>query len=157
VPIATATLPFITATVTSLICIFIDTAYFHSSLNFTLKPQSMPPSLRNLTSFIFNLSVTPLNFVSYNLNSENLAEHGLHPRWLHLFVNLPLVIGLGLVWYGFREGVTSLRSSVLRETKVIIDRKGQRKKIWQRGAALKYTVNVTQCLNKSTCSPTLDL
>ncbi|KAL4071722.1 glycosyltransferase family 22 protein [Scleroderma yunnanense] len=33
-----------------------------------------------------------LNFLKYNSSTENLAEHGLHPRWLHLFVNLPMLV-----------------------------------------------------------------
>lgn len=43
--------------------------------------------------------VTPYNNLLYNLSPENLAEHGLHPRWLHAVVNLPMVVGPGLVFY----------------------------------------------------------
>lgn len=38
--------------------------------------------------------VTPLNFLRYNILSENLAQHGIHPRWLHIVVNLPLLFNL---------------------------------------------------------------
>ncbi|GLH15014.1 GPI mannosyltransferase 4 [Gryllus bimaculatus] len=38
-----------------------------------------------------NFVVTPLNFLRYNSNSQNLAQHGLHPRYLHFLVNLPLL------------------------------------------------------------------
>lgn len=38
-----------------------------------------------------NFVVTPLNFLRYNSNSQNLAKHGLHPRYLHFLVNLPLL------------------------------------------------------------------
>ncbi|XP_050345083.1 GPI mannosyltransferase 4 isoform X1 [Nymphalis io] len=44
-----------------------------------------------------NWVVTPLNFLRYNSDKRNLIEHGLHPRWLHIAVNVPLlfnVIGL---------------------------------------------------------------
>lgn len=44
----------------------------------------------SINSFVF----TPLNFVKYNINSENLAEHGLHPRFLHLLVNIPLLFNV---------------------------------------------------------------
>ncbi|OJA17272.1 hypothetical protein AZE42_03048 [Rhizopogon vesiculosus] len=37
--------------------------------------------------------VTPFNFLKYNFSSHNLVEHGLHPRWLHVFVNLPMLVG----------------------------------------------------------------
>jgi hypothetical protein len=37
--------------------------------------------------------VTPYNSAAYNLLQSNLAKHGLHPRWLHFFVNLPIICG----------------------------------------------------------------
>lgn len=51
---------------------------------------------------LYGVVLTPLNFLKYNLSSSNLAEHGVHPRWLHLIVNLPLIVGPGLVYYGIR-------------------------------------------------------
>lgn len=47
---------------------------------------------------IDNFVVTPLNFLKYNLDTSNLQKHGLHPRWLHLLVNIPLLFNaLGCV------------------------------------------------------------
>ena len=40
--------------------------------------------------------MTPLNLLRYNLQPENLALHGIHPRWLHL-VNINLVVGTPIV------------------------------------------------------------
>uniref|UniRef100_A0A0B7A8S6 Mannosyltransferase n=1 Tax=Arion vulgaris TaxID=1028688 RepID=A0A0B7A8S6_9EUPU len=37
--------------------------------------------------------VTPWNFIKYNSNSNNLAQHGLHPRYTHFLINLPLLLG----------------------------------------------------------------
>ncbi|KAF2768437.1 hypothetical protein EJ03DRAFT_119474 [Teratosphaeria nubilosa] len=37
--------------------------------------------------------VTPYNNLIYNLDSTNLAEHGLHPFWQHFVANLPQLIG----------------------------------------------------------------
>jgi GPI mannosyltransferase 4 len=37
--------------------------------------------------------ITPLNNLLYNVNSDNLAIHGLHPRYQHLLVNLPQLLG----------------------------------------------------------------
>ncbi|KAI5860534.1 GPI mannosyltransferase 4 [Durotheca rogersii] len=37
--------------------------------------------------------VTPLNNLKYNISPANLAQHGLHPRYQHVLVNLPLLIG----------------------------------------------------------------
>lgn len=45
-----------------------------------------------------NWVVTPLNFLRYNSDTKNLTEHGLHPRWLHIAVNVPLLFSvLGII------------------------------------------------------------
>lgn len=41
-----------------------------------------------------NFVVTPLNFLKYNSMTENLADHGLHPRFLHFIVNIPLLFNI---------------------------------------------------------------
>ncbi|CEP00258.1 Mannosyltransferase [Plasmodiophora brassicae] len=38
-------------------------------------------------------TLTILNNLKYNSKTENLAHHGLHPRWTHAVVNLPLLFG----------------------------------------------------------------
>ncbi|XP_056632341.1 GPI mannosyltransferase 4 [Diorhabda sublineata] len=43
-----------------------------------------------MDKFVF----TPLNFLKYNSNLDNLAVHGLHPRFLHVLVNIPLLFNL---------------------------------------------------------------
>ena len=46
---------------------------------------------------IFNIAdttiFTPINNLLYNASPSNLAEHGLHPYYTHLAVNLPLLLG----------------------------------------------------------------
>ena len=39
------------------------------------------------------LQITVLNSFFYNLDSSNLAQHGLHPRYLHFLVNLNILYG----------------------------------------------------------------
>ncbi|KAJ8102621.1 Alg9-like mannosyltransferase family-domain-containing protein [Lipomyces tetrasporus] len=56
---------------TSLVAIYIDTRYYGS-------PTPV---------------LTPLNNFMYNFQPENLAKHGLHPRYTHILVNLPLLLG----------------------------------------------------------------
>lgn len=47
---------------------------------------------------IDNFVVTPLNFVRYNIDPENTAQHGVHPKFLHILVNIPLLYNiLGVV------------------------------------------------------------
>lgn len=45
--------------------------------------------------------VTPLNFIRYNINSNNTGAHGVHPWYLHLFVNVPMLYNiLGIIAIG---------------------------------------------------------
>lgn len=37
--------------------------------------------------------ITPFNFLLYNSDTSNLALHGIHPRWLHSLVNMPMLLG----------------------------------------------------------------
>jgi phosphatidylinositol glycan class Z len=47
-----------------------------------------------LDSWYFGRPVlTPFNFIQYNSDLTNLSSHGIHPRWLHVAVNLPLLFG----------------------------------------------------------------
>jgi phosphatidylinositol glycan class Z len=47
------------------------------------------------------LVICPLNFIIYNSQTSNLARHGLHPRYLHLFNLFLLLNGLALPSYCF--------------------------------------------------------
>lgn len=38
--------------------------------------------------------LTPYNFIKYNMNSDNLAQHGIHPRITHILVNIPLLYNI---------------------------------------------------------------
>lgn len=80
------------AAAASLACVAIDTWYFRRDSS----AEAVSPSL----------VLTPLNLLRYNLASENLKEHGLHPRYLHLLVNWPMLFGVGIVAVG-----TAVRSA----------------------------------------------
>ncbi|WVQ65105.1 uncharacterized protein L199_003277 [Kwoniella botswanensis] len=41
----------------------------------------------------FNPIITPLNNLLYNASTTNLAQHGLHPWYSHLLVNIPQLTG----------------------------------------------------------------
>ena len=43
---------------------------------------------------INNFVVTPLNFIKYNAVTKNLQHHGLHPRFLHFLINIPLLFNI---------------------------------------------------------------
>lgn len=80
------------------IFVFVDSVYFNPQILSTVKSDfENCQSLRRdyitcfkdaITKYII---VTPWNFIAYNTKQDNLAEHGLHPWYLHLLVNLPLL------------------------------------------------------------------
>ncbi|KAI0506790.1 GPI mannosyltransferase 4 [Xylaria bambusicola] len=41
--------------------------------------------------------ITPWNNLQYNISPSNLAQHGVHPWYQHLLVNLPMLIGPAVV------------------------------------------------------------
>ena len=54
--------------------------------------------IREMKLSLDNFVVTPLNFLKYNVKINNLSKHGLHPRYLHFLVNIPLLYNvLGVV------------------------------------------------------------
>ncbi|OTB02276.1 glycosyltransferase family 22 protein [Hypoxylon sp. CI-4A] len=55
-----------------------------------------------------NPVITPLNNLQYNLSPSNLAEHGLHPWYQHILVNIPMLIGPAVVLL-FTKPLLSLR------------------------------------------------
>lgn len=50
----------------------------------------------------------PLNNLLYNLNITNLSSHGLHPRFTHIFANIPQLIGPGAFFLFSKKHITSL-------------------------------------------------
>lgn len=44
----------------------------------------------SLKNFIF----VPLNFLLYNIDTNNLSKHGLHPKFLHILVNVPVLFNI---------------------------------------------------------------
>ena len=79
-----------------------DTAYykpeflheFKGSLHLLVSGEMSLPLIQEfLRDASSNLVLTPLNFLMYNTDPSNLAKHGLHPRSLHFFINLPLLLG----------------------------------------------------------------
>lgn len=61
-------------------------------------------------------TITPLNALRYNTQSSNLAQHGLHPRWLHVIVNAPMILGVA-VWVRVLVSLMPLPSSRSRPSR----------------------------------------
>ncbi|KAL1915237.1 uncharacterized protein VTP21DRAFT_7513 [Calcarisporiella thermophila] len=47
--------------------------------------------------YYHGVHMAPLNNLLYNAATENLEQHGLHPRYLHILVNTPLLFGPGAI------------------------------------------------------------
>jgi len=45
------------------------------------------------SAYYGRLTIAPLNNFMYNIKTENVAQHGLHPRWTHLAANFPILFG----------------------------------------------------------------
>lgn len=74
----------------------VDTYYFSENFQDLLSRCDVDKSSVSmcfLTSFLKWIVITPYNFFLYNSNAAHLAEHGLHPRYLHLTVNINLLFG----------------------------------------------------------------
>ncbi|KAF9351380.1 hypothetical protein BGX34_000631 [Mortierella sp. NVP85] len=90
----------------SAVAVLIDSIYF-GKLVLLDKTTGIPVTPRHILAtapqnwihFTFkgSLAWTMLNNLYYNLDESNLAQHGLHPRYLHLLVNYP-VLFTSLAW-----------------------------------------------------------
>ncbi|SMN19643.1 similar to Saccharomyces cerevisiae YOR149C SMP3 Alpha 1,2-mannosyltransferase involved in glycosyl phosphatidyl inositol (GPI) biosynthesis [Maudiozyma saulgeensis] len=61
---------------TSAVCILVDTSLYDSK------------------TYI----IAPMNNFLYNMSVSNLSKHGLHPRYTHILVNLPQLIGPAMLY-----------------------------------------------------------
>lgn len=65
---------------TAFIAISVDTAFY-------------TPGEFSFSKVFCNPVITPLNNFKYNSDAENLAKHGIHPRYQHFLINLPQLLG----------------------------------------------------------------
>jgi len=81
----------LTAVPVSIILIICDSVYFGQ---LDINNINVADLSDIMSFFTHNLTVTPLNFILYNTQSGNLAEHGIHPRITHFAVNMPLLFNV---------------------------------------------------------------
>jgi len=96
----------LTALPVSLILIICDSIYFgYLDIN-----KLNVADLSNVMKILMqNSTVTPVNFLLYNIQSDNLAHHGIHPRYTHFAINLPLlfnILSLGFFYDVFTTHLT---------------------------------------------------
>ncbi|GKT87834.1 GPI mannosyltransferase 4 [Colletotrichum tofieldiae] len=89
------TVAVLTALTTTFVAITLDTAFY------------LPEPIK-WTDLISRPVITPLNNLLYNIDTDNLAQHGLHPWYQHLLVNIPMLIGPAAVLL-FTQPHVSLR------------------------------------------------
>lgn len=100
----------IPALIITMLIIAVDTWYYRNAyFRFLLSNIKE----LNLKEMAYKLVVTPVNFVFYNYQTKNLENHGLHPYWLHWFVNVPLVFGVLGIYATYKFIVTVINA---RET-----------------------------------------
>ena len=78
--------------VSSIIIILCDSFYYGS-----ISTDDFDHLLENfyyIQNIAKKVTIAPWNFVKYNTNPDNLAEHGLHPYYQHFLVNTPLLFGI---------------------------------------------------------------
>ncbi|KAL6071018.1 Mannosyltransferase [Balamuthia mandrillaris] len=108
----------LTFTSTVFMLIMLDSAYYglmldqqhqsqsrHLEMEHDMPQEKLPVSLQQLFRLLANplatwhilkdkgWAITPLNSLLYNARPENLAQHGLHPNYLHAVVNMPMLFG----------------------------------------------------------------
>lgn len=71
----------LTIAITTFVAVSIDTSFYNPSAAVSIRALFRQPTL------------TPLNSLLYNYSTDNLSQHGLHPRYTHFLVNLPLLLG----------------------------------------------------------------
>lgn len=78
-----------------------DSLYYSNPVNWeihaysysALLPEITKMVVQPVTGFLNFFTVTPYNFLRYNLKHENLAQHGLHPYHTHFFANQLMLFG----------------------------------------------------------------
>lgn len=95
---------------TSLVAIYFDTIWVLVAANYDESVSiliQLFEAINNLGSDT-PLVVAPLNNLIYNIDSANLALHGIHSRLQHLLVNLPQLLGPALALLISTKYITSI-------------------------------------------------
>ncbi|KAK8022003.1 GPI mannosyltransferase 4 [Apiospora rasikravindrae] len=71
----------------------VGSALFTVAIAISLDTSFYTPHSIGWSDLLRHPVITPWNNLRYNLSPSNLAEHGLHPWYQHLLVNIPLLVG----------------------------------------------------------------
>ncbi|KAL7330640.1 alpha 1,2 mannosyltransferase [Mucor circinelloides] len=107
----TSVFPLVLGIISFAVFAIVADSVYYGTLSFTVDGQPFR-DVGHVVSTLFDpttlatvradgdIVITPLNNLLYNMNVDNLAQHGLHPRYTHFAVNLPLLFG-PLAVFGF--------------------------------------------------------
>ncbi|KAK7090175.1 GPI mannosyltransferase 4-like [Littorina saxatilis] len=70
-----------------------DFSHLLSDLHVAISQCDTALIQHTLRAVLSGFRIPPLNFMRYNLQASNLAEHGLHPWYTHFLVNFPMLLG----------------------------------------------------------------
>ncbi|KAB5558689.1 glycosyltransferase family 22 protein [Coniochaeta sp. 2T2.1] len=73
--------------------LLVSSALFTTVIAIALDTAFYTPHTIGWGDLLFRPVITPLNNLLYNMQPENLAQHGIHPWYQHLLFNLPQLIG----------------------------------------------------------------
>ncbi|XP_065604232.1 GPI mannosyltransferase 4 [Cyrtonyx montezumae] len=96
---------------TAVVFITADTMYFTSVGLDNLYSVTNSSLFDVIARLNHRVVVTPINFLRYNLNSHNLAQHGSHPRVTHLVINGVMLFGI-LHLLAIRAGLKMLKKYI---------------------------------------------
>lgn len=91
------------AMVPSTLMVLVDTAYYKNMTILDILSRfrqcvitsgNVPECWEEYFSMFI---VTPWNFLKYNSDPDNLSDHGHHPYYTHLLINIPLLLGPAVV------------------------------------------------------------
>ena len=121
--------------ITSSLLIFFDSYYYSNGFSFMIDLKH-------------RLIICPLNFITYNIDSTNLDQHGLHPFWLHFIANATILYG-PLHIYVVLRCLCSM-SNIKLFKQFVIDRVfSKRSIIIEQSGIVKYCVNESELLSTS--------
>lgn len=102
---------------TSILAIYVDTILFsisnHTSIGLTNVTETISQFMDETNIMAaapknVKLVIAPLNLFLYNVDTANLALHGIHSRLNHILVNLPQLFGPALLLLFSSKYLTSL-------------------------------------------------
>ncbi|XP_043926653.1 GPI mannosyltransferase 4 [Protopterus annectens] len=110
------------AVFTAIVFIVADTLYFSSGIPLHGVTWTDITSLWKVITYVqHNVVLTPCNFLIYNLDTQNLAKHGIHSRATHFIINSTMLFGVlhvSAVISGLKIIKNSIKKKIMQQQQV---------------------------------------